>query len=229
MHTDLVGAFTATGTALSGSAAYDPWGTVTAASAPPLPGTLRFQSEYTGTANGLVHMGARWYNPANGAFTSRDTAVVDPAPDPAAANPFAYAGDNPLDGTDPSGNLMICNGSTCGSIQYFEHQRPLTSTQVNAINSYDASLPRPRPRPRPRAAGSWGWAARGTPSRPGSTPRGTPRPRARTTCTTSTSVPRPSTPTRGGGRCSTRPAVPSGSPRTPSPTPPRGATRWRSA
>ncbi|HEY6312254.1 MAG TPA: RHS repeat-associated core domain-containing protein [Streptosporangiaceae bacterium] len=149
-HTDLVGAFTATATALSGSAAYDPWGTVTAASARPLPGTLGFQSEYTGTGSGLVHMGARWYNPASGAFTSRDTAVVDPAPDPAAANPFAYAGDNPLDGTDPSGNLMICNGSTCGSIQYFENQRPLTSTQVNAINSYGASLSRaPAPAPAP--------------------------------------------------------------------------------
>jgi YD repeat-containing protein len=69
-HTDVVGAFTAAGPALAASAAYDPWGTVTAASATPLPGTLGFQSAYAGSGNGLVHMGSRWYWPASGGFTT---------------------------------------------------------------------------------------------------------------------------------------------------------------
>lgn len=40
-------------------------------------------------------MGARWY----GQFTYADTAQVNPVPDPAAANPFAYA--------DPTGHRVI--------------------------------------------------------------------------------------------------------------------------
>jgi hypothetical protein len=32
---------------------------------------------------------------------------VDPVPDAAAGNPFGYAGDNPLDGTDPTGHSMM--------------------------------------------------------------------------------------------------------------------------
>ena len=55
-------------------------------------------------------MGARWYTPANGQFTSRDTAQVNPVPSEAAANPFAYAADNPLTGTDPTGHMIVAAG-----------------------------------------------------------------------------------------------------------------------
>ena len=89
-HTDVVGAFTASGTSLAASAAYDPMG------------NLGYQSAGTDPATKRSEMGARWYNPATGQFQNRDTTAVNPVPDSAAANPFAYAGDDPLTETDPS-------------------------------------------------------------------------------------------------------------------------------
>ena len=56
-------------------------------------------------------MGARWYDPAAGDFTSRDTVTVSPDPDPAAGNPFAYAADEPLDFTDPTGHYIVPSGT----------------------------------------------------------------------------------------------------------------------
>ena len=49
-------------------------------------------------------MGSRWYNPATGGFTSRDTTANSPDPNSVAANPFAYAGDSPLVNIDPTGD-----------------------------------------------------------------------------------------------------------------------------
>ena len=54
-------------------------------------------------------MGARWYDPGTGQFTTRDTTAVNPVPDPAAANPFAYAGNDPMTGTDPSGHYFVAS------------------------------------------------------------------------------------------------------------------------
>jgi RHS repeat-associated protein len=54
-----------------------------------------------------VALGARWYDPAAGDFTSADTVQVSPEPDPAAGNPFAYAADDPLDLADPSGHKPV--------------------------------------------------------------------------------------------------------------------------
>ncbi|HEY4867306.1 MAG TPA: RHS repeat-associated core domain-containing protein, partial [Candidatus Dormibacteraeota bacterium] len=104
-HTDVVGQFTASGTSLSGSATYDPLGNVTTSAG--MAGRLGYQSAWTDTANGRVNMNSRWYSPAAGQFTSRDTAAVSPVPDSAAANPFAYAADNPLTGTDPTGHMRV--------------------------------------------------------------------------------------------------------------------------
>jgi RHS repeat-associated protein len=106
-HDDVVGQFTATGTALAGSRTYDPLGNVTASSN--LIGNLGYQSGWTDPATGRVNMAARWYNPATGQFDSKDTASISPVPDSAQANPFAYAGDNPLGGTDPSGHCIWCH------------------------------------------------------------------------------------------------------------------------
>ena len=72
-------------------------------------------------------MGARWYNPAAGQFTSRDTTQVNPDPDSAAANPFAYAGDSPLTETDPTGHLGMpvinTEDGAAGSVQYVAHAK----------------------------------------------------------------------------------------------------------
>ncbi|MBI3687533.1 MAG: discoidin domain-containing protein, partial [Actinobacteria bacterium] len=101
-HTDVVGDFTASGASLAGSTTYDPFGNVTATANQN--GALGYQSGWTDKATGTVNMASRWYRPATGRFMNRDTVSVDPVPDPAAANPFAYVSDNPMTGTDPSGH-----------------------------------------------------------------------------------------------------------------------------
>ena len=107
-HTDVTGDFSPSAASLTGSAAYDPFGNVLASSG--LAGNLGYQSGFTDPASRLVHMGARWYSPADGQFTSRDSVTVSSVPDEAAANPFAYAADNPLTSTDPTGHFLAIPG-----------------------------------------------------------------------------------------------------------------------
>ncbi|HEU5156448.1 MAG TPA: RHS repeat-associated core domain-containing protein, partial [Streptosporangiaceae bacterium] len=90
------------GTALLGSTDFDPFGQVRARSG--LATSLGYQGEYTDPASGRVDMHARWYTPATGTFTSRDTA--DLTPDPSIqANRYTYAGADPLNFTDPTGHV----------------------------------------------------------------------------------------------------------------------------
>ncbi|MFD8693243.1 DUF6531 domain-containing protein [Kitasatospora purpeofusca] len=112
-HTDVVGGFTATGTALTGSVGYDPFGAVlgTAGTRP----ARGYQSAWTDPATGRANMAARWYDPATGAFTSRDT--IDQNQDPSVlGNHYAYAAQDPLDHTDPSGHCAILCGAIIGGI-----------------------------------------------------------------------------------------------------------------
>ncbi|UOX90824.1 LamG domain-containing protein [Amycolatopsis sp. FBCC-B4732] len=101
-HTDVVGTFTATGSALAGSSTYDPFGNVLASAN--VKGQLGYQSGWTDRSTGNVNMAARWYNPAVGQFMNRDTVSNSPVPNPMEANKFAYVDDNPMTGTDPSGH-----------------------------------------------------------------------------------------------------------------------------
>ncbi|MEV4760629.1 LamG-like jellyroll fold domain-containing protein [Micromonospora sp. NPDC049559] len=105
LHTDVVGQFTAAGTALTGSTTYDPLGRVVATAG--MLGHLGYQSEWTDFVTGRVNMWARWYNTDTAQFDTRDTADEDPIPDSVNANRFAYADDNPLTVTDPTGHWGI--------------------------------------------------------------------------------------------------------------------------
>jgi len=85
---------------VSGSVRYDPYGA-------PLPGSaslsgVGFTGEWS-DATGLVNLRARLYDPTLGRFLSRDTFPGHPAV-PLTGNPYAYAIDNPLRYTDPSGH-----------------------------------------------------------------------------------------------------------------------------
>jgi RHS repeat-associated protein len=101
-HTDVVGQFTGTGTSVAGSASYSPLGAVLASTG--MHGNLGYQSGWTDPTTSHVNMSARWYDPQVGQFTSRDTVSLDPVPNSASANPFAYVEGNPLTGTDPTGH-----------------------------------------------------------------------------------------------------------------------------
>lgn len=102
-HTDLVAGLSPDGQQVTGSAAYDPFGTETTTT-----GTtpaVGYQSGWTDPSSGDVNMAARWYQPGTGAFASRDTYQLDPTPS-AQANRYAYANAEPLNGTDPSGHCL---------------------------------------------------------------------------------------------------------------------------
>ncbi|WP_406445219.1 LamG domain-containing protein [Streptomyces sp. NBC_00631] len=109
LHGDLIGQFTATGTTLTGSAGYDPWGTVISGN---LTGDLGYQGEFTDPATGAVDMHARWYTPDTGSFDSADTVDNPAVGDSTNANPYAYGGDAPLTNTDHSGHCLedLCIG-----------------------------------------------------------------------------------------------------------------------
>jgi RHS repeat-associated protein len=83
------------GTAYSG-ATYDPWGSPERGSV----GTFGFTGELQQGDN--VYLRARWYNAANGTFTSKDP-FEGYSQQPYSLHPYQYAYSNPVLWTDPSG------------------------------------------------------------------------------------------------------------------------------
>lgn len=102
-HSDVVGTFTAGATSLAGSVSYDPLGKVVSPTNT-VAGHLGFQSGWTEPGTGNVGTASRWYDPDTGVFLNKDSISLNPVPNSVAANPFAYVDDNPLAGTDESGN-----------------------------------------------------------------------------------------------------------------------------
>ncbi|WP_051803121.1 RHS repeat-associated core domain-containing protein [Actinocatenispora sera] len=78
------------------------------------PGTHGFIAGVDDPATGLVHLGAREYDPDLGRFISPDP-IVD-VTDAQQANGYAYANDSPVSNTDPSGTraAALHNGGYCG-------------------------------------------------------------------------------------------------------------------
>jgi RHS repeat-associated protein len=104
VHGDVTGMFSpaAGTTSLAASAAYSPYGAVTAHTGT-MP-ALGYQGQYTDPATGATDMSARWYSPAMGTFTSSDTLGGMPDPSTVSPTPYGYAGSNPLTTTDPTGH-----------------------------------------------------------------------------------------------------------------------------
>ncbi|WP_433215139.1 RHS repeat-associated core domain-containing protein [Microtetraspora malaysiensis] len=101
LHGDLIGTFTASGTALVDSIAYNPFGEVIAQTG--APHELGYQGGYTDPTTKKVNMAARWYQPSTGSFVSRDTFTQSADPI-VQLNRYAYANDNPLTNIDPDGH-----------------------------------------------------------------------------------------------------------------------------
>ncbi|NUW41369.1 RHS repeat-associated core domain-containing protein [Nonomuraea rhodomycinica] len=109
IHDDLVGTFS--GTALSGSTAYNPYGEVLAQTG--TKSTLGYQGEYTDPDTGKVNMHARWYQPGTGSFASRDTWTL-PAEPSIKANRYTYVSGRPLSNVDPTGHKDDMGGGGGG-------------------------------------------------------------------------------------------------------------------
>jgi RHS repeat-associated protein len=104
VHGDVTGLFSpvSTTTSLAASAAYSPYGTVTATSGT-MP-SLGYQGQYTDPSTGDTDMSARWYAPSTGAFTSNDTFTGSPIPSSVNPSPYGYAAGNPLTNSDVTGH-----------------------------------------------------------------------------------------------------------------------------
>ena len=92
---------------------YNPWGVQTLTAGGTGNGATQnpytFHSGIKDKGSGLIKFGLRWYNPATGTWTQQDT--LDAPLDPANANRYAYAGDDPINGTDPGG--LITTAQKC--------------------------------------------------------------------------------------------------------------------
>jgi RHS repeat-associated protein len=87
----------------TGAATYDAYGAVAAST-----GTLSpfgYAGQYTDTETGYQYLRARYYDPTNGQFLTRDPISA------LTREPYAYVAGSPLGATDPSG---LCRGSTDG-------------------------------------------------------------------------------------------------------------------
>jgi RHS repeat-associated protein len=114
VHGDVTGLFSpaSTTTSLAASAAYSPYGSITATSGT-MP-SLGYQGQYTDPSTSDTDMSARWYSPATGTFTSNDTLTGRPVPDTVNPSPYGYAGGNPLTNEDPSGHCGGWVAYLCG-------------------------------------------------------------------------------------------------------------------
>ncbi|MEU8848147.1 RHS repeat-associated core domain-containing protein [Streptomyces sp. NPDC048564] len=142
-HTDLVAGLNPDAAQVTGSTAYDPFGTETATT-----GTtpaVGYQSGWTDPTTGDANMAARWYQPGTGSFTSRDTWLLDPVPS-SEANRYTYVGGDPLDATDPTGHSRHHEmGSGWGSVG--------TLGRGGTRSSFSGRVTRPNTRATTRSTG----------------------------------------------------------------------------
>ncbi|MCG8346166.1 MAG: RHS repeat-associated core domain-containing protein, partial [Chloroflexales bacterium] len=96
--------------AVQGTVGYDPWG----APQGELLGAFGFTGEVQDDTSGLVHVRARWYDPRQSTFTSRDPFAGFPEM-PYRLHPYQYGYSNPALWTDPTGECVgwIWGDPTC--------------------------------------------------------------------------------------------------------------------
>jgi RHS repeat-associated protein len=85
---------------------------------------VRFTSRYYDSGTGLYKFGIRYYDPSTGRWTQRDP-VGGSLQELVKANPYVYAGNDPVNMVDPTGKDTIlgvftgCVGSPVGAFAAF--------------------------------------------------------------------------------------------------------------
>ncbi|MDX3657039.1 DNRLRE domain-containing protein [Streptomyces sp. ID05-26A] len=105
-RSDVVGSLDPATGSLTDTTSYDPFGKIVSGTKRP----LGYQGDWTDPDTDQVNMSARWYDPARGAFSSRDSAALPANPSPM-AHRYNYGAGAPTNFVDPSG--MRPGGVTC--------------------------------------------------------------------------------------------------------------------
>ncbi len=79
---------------------YDPYGNIVTGSG----SNYSFQEQEKDSENGLTYLRARYYDPTTGRFTARDP-IAGTLSDTQTQNGYNYANANPINRTDPSGEI----------------------------------------------------------------------------------------------------------------------------
>ena len=124
---------------------FDAWGNETGSTGTATTPFL-YAGSYYDAAAGLDYLRARWYDPGTGQFMSLDPQVAS------TLAPYSYADDDPLNGTDPSGEYISCGGGRTGSACDAPNKTTTTktptkkpsSTSSSAKSSSSTCLPRSR-------------------------------------------------------------------------------------
>ena len=88
--------------AFLGTATYTPYGAVSATTGTTTP--LGYDGQYTDPETGFIYLRARYYDPTTAEFLTVDPQTA------ASGEPYAYADDNPLSESDPSGERVLGTG-----------------------------------------------------------------------------------------------------------------------
>jgi RHS repeat-associated protein len=119
-HGDVVWQADATG-AITGTQAYDPFGT-TLAGAGSISTTQAWQSSILDSATGLYYVIARWYSPSIGRFLSVDP-VAGSDSSPQTLDRYAYGAGDSINRVDPDGRAAVCRygAEDCGELAGAHH------------------------------------------------------------------------------------------------------------
>jgi RHS repeat-associated protein len=100
------------------STEYDPFGNVTGTQGALTGNRYQFQTQQNDSESGMYYLRARYYDPTTGRFISRDP-IKGTLTNPITQNPYAYAGNNPINNSDPSGeDYTVCGGFNSGALNY---------------------------------------------------------------------------------------------------------------
>ncbi len=89
--------------AVANTYAYDPFGTVTSSTGS-ASNSFGFDGGYD-AQGGLILFGNRYYDPTIGIWTQPDPDAESLATDPTQADAYSFAGENPVNDTDPNGDI----------------------------------------------------------------------------------------------------------------------------
>jgi RHS repeat-associated protein len=115
----------------------DPYGNYRGPAAVTWPDQHGYLNRAADPVTGLSLLGARQYDPATGRFLSIDP-ILDGG-DSQQINGYAYADDNPVSNSDPSGEMFVSGGGCIGSIQF------CSGHSGGGGSSHPAPSPRPAP------------------------------------------------------------------------------------